>query len=165
MSKSNRNRQASTKPFTANLPACLVFGFFQIRNSTTKRARNGMANASTRTRLITMTISSFDRIALASLAARATSRRIQAIRLPIRKTRAGKISRQRLAISTSTKEKSLPVMSRRADFFTKCWPPSRAALPTLRGSRPITSIIRMQSTQSFCWQSGNASQNSRLRKK
>jgi len=82
-----------------------------------------------------------------------------------RKTRAGKISLRQLAISTSTKEKSLPAMLSRADFFTKCWPPSRVALPTLRGSRPITSIIRMQSTQSFCWQSGSASQNSRLRKK
>ena len=43
MSKSNRNRQVSTQPFTANLPVFLVFGFFQTPNSTVKRARNGTA--------------------------------------------------------------------------------------------------------------------------
>ena len=87
------------------------------------------------------------------------------IRQPIRRIRAGKISHRPLVISTSTKEKSLPVTSRKADFSMRCWLPSRAARPTLRGSPPITSTIQTRSMQSFCWLNGNALQNSQLQKR
>src|SRR5207253_229723 len=69
--------------------------------------------------------------------------------------RAGKISHRPLAISTSTKEKSSRVTSKKVASFMRCWRRSHAALPTLPGSRPITSTIQTQSTRSFCLPNGS----------
>src|ERR1051326_6117882 len=113
MNKWNRNRPALMKPCTADLRESWVFGFFQIRNSTRKRATNGTENVSTMTNLTTTTKSLFDRPAWGLPAAPAISHRTHAIHRLIRKIRDGKISRPRLAINTSTKEKFLPVTSRR----------------------------------------------------
>src|SRR5437867_7727013 len=74
------------------------------------------------------------------------------------KIRDGKISHRRLAINTSTREKSLPAMSRKAGSFTKCSLHSRAAPPTPPASRQITSITRMQSMQFFCSLNANGLQ-------
>src|SRR5437667_11763439 len=79
-SKSNRNRHVLTKAFTANLPASLAFGFFQIQNSPTRRAKNGTANVSTKTLAIKMTTSSSGHIAYALHAAPAILRQIREIR-------------------------------------------------------------------------------------
>ena len=83
--------------------------------------------------------------------------RIRTIHRPIRKIRAGKISRPPLAINTSTKAKCLPATWRRAASSTKCSTRNRAARPTLRASRPITSIIQTRSIRSSFSPNANAS--------
>jgi hypothetical protein len=59
--------------------------------------------------------------------------------------------------------KCSPVTSKRADFSTRCLPRNRAALRIRRGSRQITSTIRMQSMRSSCSVNENGSRRRKSR--
>ena len=149
-----QSQRESTKKFTEDLPACWASACSRIRSSTRSAQKSGMASVHERSDLSTTTTHSFVHIAWEFRAAPVTSHRCRPIRRPIRKIRSGRISPPPLATNTSAKEKCSRATWTREASFIRCCPRNRRELPTLRASRPITSITRMRSMRSSCSPSG-----------